>query len=453
MMVTRLLKLTLLLSLTGLMGYFFPWGTKSAESAYLAMLLLLVLLHVRDLNNGNRFSNWIRADDVTQVPRLSGQWEDLSDRIRRILKQKEAMRLSSQETLRQFLAGIQASPNGVLLLDTESRIQWCNQTAAKHLGIDPHLDSQQLIGNMLRNPSFSNYVNAKNFDHEIIIEGRLHRANNPHKVGVQLFPYGEGRLLLLSRDVTAIEQAEVMRRDFVANVSHEIRTPLTVLLGFVETMQTLDLTEQDRAHYLDLMSTQAHRMQTLVEDLLTLSKLEGSPYPSQNDWISVADLFKQCKLDASAFMQILEKDGATPHQLTFELDATHPNWEVAGSAKELTSAFTNLITNALRYTPAGGRIAVRWECTPEKAVFSVEDNGPGISPEHLPRLSERFYRIDRSRSRETGGTGLGLAIVKHVIQRHGGQLLIESKVHQGSKFSLVFPTIRIRVVQPVAVSS
>lgn len=452
MFVAQVFKLVLLLALAGLVGSLLPWGSNTGSSALAAMVVLLAVMHLKDAWSSSQFIKWLRADDVTKDPLLSGQWSDFSDRIRRILKQKESIRLSSEETLRQFLGAIQASPNGVLLLDEESRIQWCNQTAAKHLGIDPNLDSQQLIGNMLRNPVFSSYVNAKVFDSEIIIEGRLHRADRPHKVGIQLFPYGEGRLLLLSRDVTSIEQAEVMRRDFVANVSHEIRTPLTVLLGFVETMQTLQLTDGDRAHYLDLMSTQAHRMQTLVEDLLTLSRLEGSPYPSHYEWVSVPSLFKQCEQEALGFMNFLQKDGSAPHQLTFEMDVHDEACEIAGSSKELISAFSNLITNALRYTPAGGQIAVRWTSTPDAAVFSVEDNGPGISSEHLPRLSERFYRIDRSRSRETGGTGLGLAIVKHVIHRHGGKLQIESKLHQGSKFSLAFPSSRVRRHQTLALA-
>lgn len=446
MFLSHIFKLLLALFLGGLIGYFFPWGTQNLESVYAGMFLVMLFLYFKDALHGVRFLKWLRNDDVLADPHLPGHWEDFSERIRRILKQKETMRVSSEDTLRQFLAAIQASPNGVLLLDSESRIQWCNQTAAKHLGIDPNLDSQQLIGNMLRSPVFSNYVSAKSFDHEVIIEGRLHRADRPHKVGIQIFPYGEGRLLLLSRDVTSIEQAEVMRRDFVANVSHEIRTPLTVLLGFIETMQTLRLTDEDKTHYLDLMSLQAQRMQTLVEDLLTLSRLEGSPFPSQHEWISVETLFNQCEQEAYGFMHFLQKDGAPAHHLIFENDNSLASSEIAGSFKEIISAFSNLITNALRYTPAGGRIVIRWSCSLDSAVFSVEDTGPGISSEHLPRLSERFYRIDRSRSRETGGTGLGLAIVKHVIQRHGGSLHVESKVNQGSKFSLIFPASRIRSV-------
>ncbi len=444
MLVSLVFKLLVLLAVGAILGYFFPWGSRNQESAYLGMLAVLLFLQLKDVRSRMRFEKWLNGSDHLANPRLKGIWEDFSDRIRRIIKQKEALRLSSEDTLRQFLAAIQASPNGVLLLDTESRIQWCNQTAAKHLGIDPHLDSQQLIGNMLRNPAFNSYVNSKTFDHEVVIEGRLHRADRPHKVGIQLFPYGEGRLLLLSRDVTSIEQAEVMRRDFVANVSHEIRTPLTVLLGFVETMQTLPLTDEDRAHYLNLMSMQAQRMQSLVEDLLTLSRLEGNPFPSQNEWVSVEAVLNQCEHEAKGLLRVLQPVDAVPHQLEFHVDDDLLMSEIAGSEKELISAFSNLITNALRYTPAGGRVYVSWSCTAETAVFSVQDNGPGIAAEHLPRLSERFYRIDRSRSRETGGTGLGLAIVKHVMQRHGGSLQIESKLNQGSTFSLVFPLSRVR---------
>jgi two-component system phosphate regulon sensor histidine kinase PhoR len=359
--------------------------------------------------------------------------------------------LASEDSLRQFLAAIQASPNGVLLLDPESRIQWCNQTAAKLLGIDPQLDMQQLIGNMLRSPSFSSYVSAKAFDEEVIIEGRLHRVDNPHKVGIQIFPYGDGRMLLLSRDVTAIEQAEVMRRDFVANVSHEIRTPLTVLLGFVETLQTLKLAPAEQDNYLQLMAKQAFRMKSLVEDLLTLSRLEGSPFPSQQEWVSLAAIFSQCEEDTRGLMSAFQKDQLQAHDLLFEIDESLKMVEVAGSMKELSSAFFNLTSNALRYTPPGGRIVVNLSGNDQDGVvFSVQDAGPGISPEHLPRLSERFYRIDRSRSRDTGGTGLGLAIVKHVIQRHGGKLMIESKLNHGSTFSLTLPISRLRTLAQAA---
>ena len=251
-------------------------------------------------------------------------------------------------------------------------------------------------------------------------------------------------MLLLSRDVTLIEQAETMRRDFVANVSHEIRTPLTVLSGFIETLQTLALNEEEREKYLLLMEHQSNRMKSLVDDLLTLSRLEGSPFPGQRDWIAVKELFKACEEEARGLSERLHPAAKKAQVLTFDLPMVFEDDEIAGSRSELISAVSNLISNAIRYTPAGGQITVKWNRTAEAVVFSVEDTGPGIATEHFPRLSERFYRIDRSRSRDTGGTGLGLAIVKHVIQRHGGTLNIESKLNHGSKFSLQFPALRCR---------
>ena len=448
MVIERLFLYLLFLAFGGFAFFFMPWSSRTLADMLLGMLTASVLLYAVDVWRGKKFRRWLNSDDLNQDADLPGIWGDASDRIRRLLKTKESLRLASEDSLRQFLAAIQASPNGVLLLDQESRIQWCNQTAAKQLGIDPHLDSQQLIGNMLRNPMFSSYVNAKIFDQEIIIEGRLHRVDNPHKVGIQLFPYGDGRMLLLSRDVTSLEHAEVMRRDFVANVSHEIRTPLTVLLGFVETLQNLKLSVDEQDKYLTLMANQAERMKTLVDDLLTLSRLEGSPFPSLHEWHSVESILQRCKEDAKGLLSVLHADGLTSHALVFHDDELSEDWEIAGSYSELNSAFSNLISNALRYTPAGGRVDVRCRQVGGVMVFSVEDTGPGIAPEHIPRLSERFYRIDRSRSRDTGGTGLGLAIVKHVMQRHGGTLLIESKLNQGSVFSLTIPVARVRQKTP-----
>ena len=271
-----------------------------------------------------------------------------------------------------------------------------------------------------------------------MIAGRDSTAARPLRISLQLHPYGAGRRLLLTRDITALEQAEVMRRDFVANVSHEIRTPLTVLTGFVETMQHLDLSPPERARYLALMAQQSHRMQTLVSDLLTLSRLEGSPLPQAGEWTAAAVLAAQSEQEARALAQSLGKS----LELHF---SPAPRCELAGSHGELFSALSNLVSNAVRYTPTGGSIDVEWRLQPAGGVaFSVRDTGPGIAPEHLPRLTERFYRVDRSRSRETGGTGLGLAIVKHVAKRHGAELKIDSTPGAGSTFSVVFPAARVR---------
>ena len=237
-----------------------------------------------------------------------------------------------------------------------------------------------------------------------------------------------------------------MRRDFVANVSHEIRTPLTVLAGFVETLQTLSLTQEERSRYLGMMSQQALRMQSVVQGLLTLSRLEGSPLPGMAEWTPVPSLLRHCDEEGRALSALLTHNHQSLHEMHFpSLQGLHAAGDIAGVPSELQSVMSNLISNAVRYTPAGGAIHVRWQPQGDgSAVFSVQDTGPGIASEHLPRLTERFYRIDRSRSRETGGTGLGLAIVKHVVQRHGATLDIRSTLGQGSVFAVTFPANRLR---------
>ena len=417
--------------------------------ATMGMLVVAVILYLQELRQIYRFSAWLRQPNLDTNIKVGDGLDDAVDRISRIIKNKDKLILAGEESLRQFLAAIQASPHGVIILDKDLRIQWSNQTSSQHLGLDASLDLQQLIGNMLRNPIFTDYVNSKSYDHEIIIEGRLHQVDRPHKVGIQLFPYGDGRMLLLSRDVTLIEQAETMRRDFVANVSHEIRTPLTVLSGFIETLQSLPLSKAEQDKYLELMSKQSQRLKSLVDDLLTLSRLDGRPSLSQNNWNSVSKLFSQLEDEATGLSLQLHPDSNQRQKIIFILEDDSIEDEILGSGNELLSAFSNLISNAIRYTPAEGEITVTWAKLESKAVFSVKDSGPGISPEHFPRLSERFYRIDRSRSRDTGGTGLGLAIVKHVMQRHEGKLEIESKLKIGSKFSLMFPNARIRSRQPI----
>jgi two-component system phosphate regulon sensor histidine kinase PhoR len=252
---------------------------------------------------------------------------------------------------------------------------------------------------------------------------------------IQAFPFADNRRLLLAQDVTDLYKAEAMRRDFVANVSHEMRTPLTVMMGFLETVQTIDLTPSQKAEYLELMMVQGRRMKSLVEDLLTLANLEANSLPVLQDSVNVVDsAFPLLRNDAEALSQ-----GA--HQIRFEAESTQL---LVGNEHELMSAFGNLISNAIRYTPNGGEITVQWGVNSNgQGVFSVRDTGPGISAEHLPRLTERFYRVDRSRSRDTGGTGLGLAIVKHIASRHQAQLLIESVPGSGSQFTLLFPSERI----------
>lgn len=426
----------------GLLGW--EWG--GHLGALVAVVLAGILWMLVDAVRGLRVMRWLRSGEVTKAPNMQGWWGEITDRTRRWLRQAQQKMLDAETRLQEFLSAIQASPNGVVLLDTDGRIEWCNHIAAEHFGFDAQRDLQQQIGNLVRDPAFAAYCADTDFSRGTFMHGRGGTASRPVRLSVHLHPYGDGRRLLLSRDVTALEQAEAMRRDFVANVSHEIRTPLTVMSGFVETMQTLPLDEDQRERYLGFMAQQAQRMQTLVSDLLTLSSIEGSPTPSNNDWIVLRDLLAFCAREAEALSGMVTAGHPKVHALRF---GPMPEGSIAGSSSELLSALSNLVSNAVRYTPAGGRIDVRWQPLPDgRAEFSVKDSGPGIAVEHLSRLTERFYRVDPSRSRETGGTGLGLAIVKHVVQRHGAELRIESTQGQGSRFAIVFPASRLRGAWP-----
>jgi len=381
----------------------------------------------------------LRANVVETSNFRGGLWGELLERAYRQFRIKDKALQEAQERLHDFLSALQASPNGVVLLDDRDGIEWCNQTAAVHFGLDPQRDVKQTIGNLVRDPGFVAFLAARTVGQELRMPGRGYAPGRPMRLSVQLHPYGQGRSLLLSRDVTALEQAEVMRRDFVANVSHEIRTPLTVLAGFVETLQTLDLSSDERDRYLALMATQSNRMQNLVNDLLTLSRLEGSPLPEFDQQAPCAELMQRLQDDARSLSAVVCGEAA-PHQMQFDCTATVA---LVGHVTELISAMGNLVSNAVRYTPPGGCIAVSMKPGDVgSVVFEVRDTGPGIAPEHLPRLTERFYRVDRSRSCDTGGTGLGLAIVKHVAQRHNVQLTVDSTPGQGSVFRLIFPAVR-----------
>lgn len=391
---------------------------------------------------GARLERWLKQPVPQALSKLHGPWRELGERAYRQLRLREQQASAQEKRLQDFLLAIQASPNGVVLLDDEGKIEWMNQTACDHLGLQTPRDLQQHIVHLVRAPAFTRYLSQELHDKEIQIDAPGTTWGKSRHLSVHLHHYGQGKELLLTRDVTALVLADAMRRDFVANVSHEIRTPLTVLAGFVETLQSLPLDAAETARYLDLMSVQAARMQTLVADLLTLSQLEGSPAPSAQELVELAPLLHQIESDAQALSAVQAHTELPAHRIAFEVPEVS---QVLGARNELFSAFSNLVSNAIRYTPVGGEVRVRVRRTPEGGgVFSVQDTGPGIASEHLPRLSERFYRVDRSRSRETGGTGLGLAITKHVIQRHGGSLQIESQLGKGSTFSLYLPASRVR---------
>lgn len=436
-MTLSLLYIVFWACILALVGWWVEGVPGAAAGAVLACLVWCVL----QLRRAQWLDAWLRQPDQQPVPRLGGVWRDLTDRIQRLLRQRDRQIAEQADRLQYFLEAIQASPNGVTLLDDQGRIEWCNDVASQHLGIDAQRDRLQHVVHLVRDPAFSRYIAQPDHHSEISIEGRSSTMAQRIQLSVQLFPYGAGQQMLLTRDITALNQAETMRRDFVANVSHEIRTPLTVISGFIETLQSIPMEEGERQHYLDMMAVQASRMQTLVNDLLTLSTLEGSPPPGMTERVPLPDMMAAIEADALALSTVLSKDPQAPaHHLVFE---AVPEWVLIGARNELISAVTNLVNNAIRYTPPGGSITVIWHALDDHVQFSVMDTGPGIAPEHLPRLTERFYRVDRSRSRETGGTGLGLAIAKHVVQRHGGELRIESQLGQGSTFSLIFPFSRV----------
>ena len=388
---------------------------------------------------GYRVRSWLRQGDLNLTPRTAGWWGVFLERARKLLRERERSIMAGEQRLKDFLLAIQASPNGVVMLDANAQIEWCNQTAATQLGIDPVRDVMQRVGNLLRDPVFTAYMALEHPTEPVVMTGRNHRVDRPVRISVQRHPYGEGKQLLLTRDVTMLEQAEAMRRDFVANVSHEIRTPLTVLSGFIETIQTLDVSAAEQKQYLALMGVQAERMRVLVDDLLTLSRLEGSPMPTLSTALPLQLLMKTCEQEAKGLSASVVQ-GELPQLIAFHLPSELAEAVLLGEQRELQSALSNLVSNAVRYTPAGGRIDVYASTGADGTlVLEVRDSGAGIAAEHLPRLTERFYRVDRSRSRESGGTGLGLAIVKHVMQRHGGSLSIASEVGQGSSFKLHFP--------------
>lgn len=425
------------------LGWWITVAGDATAGAIAGALLVGYAWLILDMARGARMLRWLRAGTEQEVAFGGGLWSEVVVQTGRLLRARDKLVQQSEGRLNDFLAALQASPNGVVLINEQGQIEWLNHSACDHFGLDPQRDLMQHLANLVRDPVFKNYLATRDFREAITIPGRQIATSKPLKLSVHLHPYGEGRSLLLSRDITTLEQAIAMRRDFVANVSHEIRTPLTVLAGFVETMQTLDLDEEEHKRYLELMSQQAKRMQTLVSDLLTLSRLEGSPPAPNNEWIEVAPLLAQCEQDGQALSTVLWN---REHALHFEIVGVGA---IAGAANELYSALFNLVSNAVRYTPTQQGIHVVFRRLKNgSAEFVVIDSGSGIAPEHLPRLTERFYRVDRSRSRETGGTGLGLAIVKHIAQRHGAELIIESVPGKGSTFRIIFPANRVQPILP-----
>ena len=324
-----------------------------------------------------------------------------------------------------------ALPDGVVLLNTQHHIEWCNAPSEKLLGLSLKKDIGQKIVYLIRHVDFVSYLTECAATDSIKLRSWI---NADVVLEIQLVPFGNSQKLLIARNVSQVEKLEHMRRDFIANVSHELRTPLTVVGGFLETLTDMqDAVPEHLRGYFGMMQDQTARMRTLIEDLLTLSQLESSSPPQQDSDIDIPALLKMV-LNESVSLS----NGR--HQIRLVQES---NVHLSGSLQELHSAFGNLVSNAIRYTPDGGSITMMWKMRGAEAAFSVQDTGIGIEQKHIDRLTERFYRVDRSRSRETGGTGLGLSIVKHILTRHDGRLEVESEYGKGSIFSAVFSGERV----------
>ncbi len=404
-------------------------GAAVALGVFAAFLFIMLLQQVRHLA---RLSKWLADPRPEALPESSGLWEDVFAALYRLLRRQRRSELLLSATLQDFRQAGMALPDGMVIVDGANRIDWCNPKAELHFGLDAQRDAGQLLTHLVRQPQFAEALDLDGYAEPLTLRSA---RGGDLILSVLIIPYEANRKLIISRDVTDRERVETMRRDFVANVSHELRTPLTVIGGFLETiadMETPNVALIRRS--LPLMSEQAKRMQSLVEDLLTLSRLESGGNPVGEDPVNVPEIVRALHRDAQAL-------SAGRHTLKLVLDSAA--W-VNGAENELRSAFGNLVSNAIRYTLAGGEVRLSWQDAGDGgAVFAVSDTGIGIEPQHVPRLTERFYRVDRGRSRETGGTGLGLAIVKHVVNRHNARLEVSSEPGHGSSFSVVFPASRV----------
>lgn len=383
------------------------------------------------LRQMSRFYYWLSSHPNDPPPEARGIWGEIFDSIYHMQRRDGRMRARLQAVIDRIQASTAALREAVVMVDRDGHLEWWNHAAERLIGLRSPDDSGQHVANLIRDPRFIEYFEQGDFREPLEIPA-------PADINIQLqyaiTRYGPGDRLMVVRDVTRLHNLEQMRKDFVANVSHELRTPLTVVVGYLETMLDLDDDLNPRwKRPLQQMQQQANRMQALLNDLLLLARLETSDNPSEDELVDVRPLLEHIRKDAEAL------SGERGHRITLEIDGNTRLYAIEG---ELRSAFSNLAFNAVKYTPDGGDITLRWHSDAQGQHLSVIDNGEGIAPQHLMRLTERFYRVDTSRNSTTGGTGLGLAIVKHVLLRHQGKLEIKSDVGKGSCFSCHFPPAR-----------
>lgn len=411
------------------------WVTGYWLPSLLAVVLAYLIWHLRQLK---RLIDWLkRGANPNRVPDLTGAWEPVIRYIYRIQRRNRRRKVRMRNLLARFEQIAVALPDGTIVLRANNEIDWASTVADHLLGIRYPQDSGQRIENLIRHPEFHSYLKSGEYDEPLNIPSPV---LEDVELSIRVIPFGDGERLVTARDISTFMRVQAMRRDFVANVSHELRTPLTVISGYLESMlddESLDRENRDALHSI---YQQSARMKNIVQDLLQLSRLESEPEDFRDDEIHMPSLLSAL---LSELMHVAEASG---HQLYTEINE---NLSVQGAEKELTSLVTNLVHNALRHTPSGTEVWVRWfQDDDGSAVFQVQDSGPGIEAEHLPRLTERFYRVDRGRARAVGGSGLGLSIVKHIVQRHGAHLLIDSELGTGTLFTCVFPAGRT-IVLPV----
>lgn len=416
--IPALLRMLLVLAGAGVVWYLFG-PTAAALTACLAIAVMAFL----QLYYLNRLDLWLDNPHSEKIPDGWGAWTNVFARLYRMRRDDERNQAELSEWLARFRQAMSRLPDGVVLMDDVLFLEWCNPAAKSHLGLDLERDKGMRVTNLVRHPAFMDYIILGRYEQPLTLN------LDERKLVVHLIPFENRRQILVTHDATESERIDRMRRDFIANASHELRTPLTVINGFLEiACAQPGLDQATRQSHLKLMSEQGKRMQNLVEDMLTLSRLESADLPLRTEPVNIRAMLEQILREAEAL-------SAGGHR--FSLNICAP--DITGNTEELRSAITNLVTNAIRYTPSPGAIDIAWEEGAEGPQLSVRDSGIGISPEHLARLTERFYRVDKSRSRETQGTGLGLAIVKHVLLRHRGKLTIQSEAGQGSTFIMQLP--------------
>jgi two-component system phosphate regulon sensor histidine kinase PhoR len=416
--VPALLRLSLVFVAAGVV-----WAMSGPVAALAFALAAVVTALFVQLTYLHELGEWLNDPASGKLPDGWGAWTNVFARLYRIRRDDERNQTELTEWLARFRQAMQLLPEGVAIMDDVLLLEWCNPAAERHLGLTLERDKGRRVTNLVRHPEFLDYIILGRYEQPLTLsfKGR--------KLECRIIPFENRRQILVTHDATESERVDEMRRDFVANASHELRTPLTVIVGFLEIASSdPGLDAASRSAHLKLMTEQAQRMQRLIEDMLTLSRLESDDYPLKRERVDIKALVESVADEARAL-------SGGRHEISAEVDGP----DVMGSPEELRSAFANLASNAVRYSPDGGAIRLAWRHGPDDLRFSVTDSGIGIDPQHTARLTERFYRVDKSRSRETQGTGLGLAIVKHVLLRHGGRLSISSTPGKGSTFTASLP--------------